>query len=894
MLVLALAWVLSSGASPAGAQPTGPGPTAAAVAAEPAADAFAGAAPRTVVIAAPLPPIPAQAPDRFVVLPFENRSGVRALDWLVAGAPAGFSEKLEYVIGLDPGGGDLLVSGAPAEVTPASAARAGRAAGARWVVSGWATRTNWQLDLSATLWRVDLAGTGDAEVIATLRKAAPFADVHAVIGETLAEFAARAGWRLDAAAPAQLVAAPTPDLYAFTLLGRGLGRLTGALTAAGPAAPGAPAAITAADAVAAERDLARVVFIDPSFALGQRLVGEVWRRYPIDEKQARRAIGKFNYALDLQPRDVLALRASAAAALEDGKATQARELFERWVRLRPWDLRARQGLGEAAWGQGDGETARRELGAVLAAEPGNLAARRVLALVHAASGDSAALIAELEAIRGLAPDDDDALVNLAAAYAARSMYPQALAAFAEAVARRPQDVSLKLRLADVARWAGDGAAAGAAYAAAQETAPDDPRAYFLGAALASASGDFDGAKRVLIRAQRLKDLLPYTQYALGVVEVRRAALTDAVWYLQRAAKARPQALAPRLALITAHLLRGDLPSAEAQLAAAATGWPSSPERRYLAGFAALARGARADARAVWAEAIGHAPSQHAIAALDIGGAPPMEPVLPSDAPVGDVRELAERLGAFTKAAAALGELRDTAERRALAVLAVLGEGPAKPPKSPPRTRVCPLARLVRPWRDGDAARARFVEAGLAVEAQGVWLARADQLGDGAGLLPHQRVELATAVRELTLARRDLRDLSALWTIGLGRELAYVRCRPELLAAAIADPKRYPAAPTPPPPPPRKSEPPLPPRRATFYVDNRSCAEPFTIYVDGQRVGEAPGGERRAASAPVGRRAVCLLPPGRSVCGDRGTVREVYLHDAWEVVMKCPPAEAPTP
>jgi hypothetical protein len=208
--------------------------------------------------------------------------------------------------------------------------------------------------------------------------------------------------------------------------------------------------------------------------------------------------------------------------------------------------------------------------------------------------------------------------------------------------------------------------------------------------------------------------------------------------------------------------------------------------------------------------------------------------------------------------------------------------------------VCPLARLVRPWRDGEAARARFVAAGLDVDAQGVWLARADQLGDGNGLLPHQRVELAAAVRELALARRDLRDLSALWTIGVGRELTYVKCRPELLAAAIADPKRYPAAPTPPPPPPRQSQPPLPPRRATFYVDNRSCAEAFTIYVDGQRVGEAPGGERRAASAPVGRRSVCLLPPGRSVCGDRGTVREVYLHDAWEVVMKCPKAEAAAP
>jgi hypothetical protein len=31
----------------------------------------------------------------------------------------------------------------------------------------------------------------------------------------------------------------------------------------------------------------------------------------------------------------------------------------------------------------------------------------------------------------------------------------------------------------------------------------------------------------------------------------------------------------------------------------------------------------------------------------------------------------------------------------------------------------------------------------------------------------------------------------------------------------------------------------------------------------------------------------LLGPGAAQCGDRGTVREVYLHDGWSVTMHCP-------
>jgi len=44
------------------------------------------------------------------------------------------------------------------------------------------------------------------------------------------------------------------------------------------------------------------------------------------------------------------------------------------------------------------------------------------------------------------------------------------------------------------------------------------------------------------------------------------------------------------------------------------------------------------------------------------------------------------------------------------------------------------------------------------------------------------------------------------------------------------------------------------------------------------------GYRRAAR----ERTLCLLVPGAAQCGDRGTVRQVYLHDGWSATMHCLP------
>jgi hypothetical protein len=82
----------------------------------------------------------------------------------------------------------------------------------------------------------------------------------------------------------------------------------------------------------------------------------------------------------------------------------------------------------------------------------------------------------------------------------------------------------------------------------------------------------------------------------------------------------------------------------------------------------------------------------------------------------------------------------------------------------------------------------------------------------------------------------------------------------------------------------------PPRakpRSTFFVDNTRCPEPVDVWIDGAHVGQVAPGRRSALVSDGGERTLCLLTPGGAQCGDRGTVRQVYLHDGWSTTLYCP-------
>ena len=369
-----------------------------------------------------LPDVPAQAPARFAAMAFENRSGVHVLDWAVAGLPLVIAEKLERTSGLAPAYDPWVVPAGPVvPATPATVAAFADARAARWVITGWVERPDWQLRLHVTVWQVE----GGAATVAGEREAVgPVETPHVLVGAVVTGALVDAGWRLPADAATVLAAPVSADHYAFTLLGRGLARALGNLGAV--------------DRAAAARDLGRAVFIDPNLVAGQRLLGLLWSGDP-DPAIAKKAAGKFSYAADLDPGYPAAVRAVAERAAARGEWPAAAAGQAALVRARPWDLDARVALGLAAWRSGDAALALAELGRVVAHRPDALAAHRVLAEIAGARGELATRVTELEIVARLAPADVDAQIELASAYAEAGRLAEATAWFERVAGARPTD-----------------------------------------------------------------------------------------------------------------------------------------------------------------------------------------------------------------------------------------------------------------------------------------------------------------------------------------------------------------------------------------------------------------------------------------------------------------------
>ncbi|MCX5744091.1 MAG: hypothetical protein NT062_16505, partial [Proteobacteria bacterium] len=269
-------------------------------------------------------PVWVPSPPRFAVAPFENHTNIRALDWIIAGAPFEIAEKTEAVLGLEPTGGTLQVSATEIAAEPTSVAAFAKAHAATYVVTGWFDRPNWELRLDVVVWKVT---AGTARIAGEAQRQGLPATYHKLVGEALTEAWAKAGVPVDLAAAGRLQRPLAVDVYAVNLMGRGLGHLVASLAVVIP--PRAPRLATPAVATAAERailqaqtvrtvelrgaehDLERTVFIDPKCYEAQRLLGELYlvlAQNPPGETSAAtlraRATGKFNYATDLAPDDI--------------------------------------------------------------------------------------------------------------------------------------------------------------------------------------------------------------------------------------------------------------------------------------------------------------------------------------------------------------------------------------------------------------------------------------------------------------------------------------------------------------------------------------------------------------------------------------------------------------
>jgi tetratricopeptide (TPR) repeat protein len=895
--------------------------------------------------------VPAWAPPpaRFAVTPFENRSNVRAFDWLVAGAPFEISEKTEAVLGLEPTGGPLHVGGAAIETEPAPIAAFAAAHDAAFVITGWVERPSWQLRIGLSLWKV----TGGAAVVAAeTQRTGEVKAYHQLLGEALGELWAKGGG--IAVGPERSLALQrvlATDLYAVNLMGRGLGHMTGALTAqlqasgapgsaapgsgapggaapgsgapasgaAGSAAPGSGAAGSAAPGAvgsatvsasggtgasgaafpavaplelkAAEHDLERAVFIDPKCFEAQRLLGELYLATAAgDPKLTARAAGKFNYANDLAPDDIGSLRGSANGAARAGKHELALELFRKLVTRRPWDLDARYELGAAMWRSGDPAGAEKQLEQVTARRPDHLAARRVLVLIHASRSDTHKLIGELEAIAARAPADLETKADLASAYGALGQWDKAIAALEAIAVVRPADVALHVRIGDAHRKQHDLDGALAWYTRAARLAPESSWPGYAAAQAVFDAGKLTEASRAYTSLQRYRDDLASAEQALGVIAFLQNRPDDAAWYLRRAASEAPRSAITWRALIAAELARKDAITALRDAAAALPSWPHDAQLHYLAGVGHAMQADRGEARRELVAAVaadpGLAAPRAGLAALDAGGGVALQFSPELARPWGDADALGAALDRYAETARAMAQVRAGYQRRVLGLLGLLGRGPEAPAKPEP-VRRCPITRIAGDWATAQTELAAIERLGVELEAAWRFIARHDEAGATASLLPNARTQVAADRKAWRLALADVGELRAEWGRALGPELRAAGCTDRLLAAAVADPVRYhvveedQAVPIP------KTQPPRPRPRATFFVDNAQCIDPVEVWIDGAQIGQVAPGRRSALVADGGERTLCLLVPGAAQCGDRGTVRQVYLHDGWAVTMHCP-------
>jgi Flp pilus assembly protein TadD len=836
----------------------------------------------------------APGPIRIAVTPFENHvTNGKSLEWIVAEAPFEIAEKAENVLGLEAALPPLYVPGERIPPEADTVAEFGKRTKSGLVVTGWFDRLGDNLRIAVLVWKIDKLS---ASIVGNAQRLGTQAQFHKVLGEAASEAFSEAGVTVAPDQAERMTRTLSADIYPVFMMGRGLGHFTGALAAmnvvfgSGAGSGSGSGAATGPDLKSAEHDLERAVFLDPKLFEAQRLLGELYMTTAAgDAKLIAKATGKFNYAADLAPDDIPSLRAAAFALARAGKHEIALELFKKLVAKRPWDLDARFELGAALWQVGDAQAAERQLEQVTARVPDHLQARRVLVLIHASRNDTPRLIRELEAIEVRAPRDIDVKADLATAYGAVGKWDKAIKELELIAVERPNDVALLVRIGDAHRKHGSLDTALNWYQRASRIAPESSMPGYMAAQSLVDAGRLPEAQRAYTLLQKYAADKPAAEHALGVIALASNKPDDAAWYLRQASRNAPRVLESRRAVVAAELARKDAPAALIQLEPALVGWPNDPILQYLGGItyalAGDANGAREHLTAALAAAPTMPAATAALAVVNAGGTPAVDWKPELVRPWGDGEALQHMLDRYEQAQLALAASRKTYQDQILTMLGAMGQGPKAAAKAA-RSKACPVGRLAPTWSAAQQELAKYTRLGVDLEFAYRFLARHDEAGMTASLLPNSRTAVASAKKRFRIALADVSELRAEWSRGIVPELRAAGCSDKLLAAALADPNRYRVIVEDKPEPIPPKQPPRAKPRTTFFVDNTRCADPVEVWIDGAHIGQVAPGRRSALVTDGGERTLCLLVPGGAQCGDRGTLRQVYLHDGWSTTMHC--------
>jgi Flp pilus assembly protein TadD len=469
------------------------------------------------------PDIPARMPDAVVVAPFDNAPvPYLNLDWMRVGLPAALTDKLDSNPGLVTLRGTFGVADGAPIATPNDAAQIGAYGAKRraaWVVTGRFGRTDWKLDLTVKLWKVEASGL--ATEMASWQRIDDFGQTQVMLGAAARALFEKVGkpWPADRLPALQRTA--TSDFYAFTLAGRGMRLLHGLGGAA--------------DLTRAEKDLGKAVFIDPKYAEAHYALSVLYAK----KKLPAKARGRLTYALDLLPGYYPAVAALAVDAAREKHRGEAIDLAARALAIRPWDVPLRLLLGEQLWEDGDVDGAQLELSRIIKHDPDHLPARRLLVLVHATRGDGEELARSLEVVVRLDPKDQASRLDLGAAYWSLGRDGDALVVYESIVSDDPRQLQALKFIGDIHKKRGNTAEAIAWYERALKANKNDPRPYFLLGAAYAEAGEHKKAIRIFMAALKFPRYVADAEANLGAIYLDLGDDAQALWYTRAAARKRP-------------------------------------------------------------------------------------------------------------------------------------------------------------------------------------------------------------------------------------------------------------------------------------------------------------------------------------------------------------------
>jgi Flp pilus assembly protein TadD len=539
-----------------------------------------------------IPDVPDELPDTFAVMPFENQSGVRGLDWMSAAVAFTLGERLEAHPRLLPGHGPLVV---PEERAPEAADERSVAAfaletGARWVWTGAVDRPNWKLQIEVTLWRVDRDRRGGRNVkvsrVGDVVRRGDFQELHSFLGDAIVELCRAAEIALGAEQVREAYRLPTRDFYAFTLFGRGLTALTGTAGVI--------------DLEAAHRNLTRSVFIDPRLVEAHRLLGDV----EVRQGELARARNRYSRALELRESYVAALVGMGVVEYQRGRPDQAIELLSSALAQQPHHFEARYHLGLLLWETGRLDRAFHHVSQVVRHRPRHVRARRVLVLIHASRGEGQELVRELEIVLELDSGDEQTRLDLAAAYASIGRDDEALGVYRAMLGDNPDQLHVIKFIGDIHRRQGELGKAIEYYQRALGLDETDPRPYFLLGATFVEAGDDDEAERIYQQAaRRFLRYRPEVNNNLGAIAYRQGDLTASARYLERAVSENPKNPRYRYNYALTLSKSGRRQDALTQLEAGIDLDPNNAELHYLRGVVLLREGQAGEAAGAFERAL---------------------------------------------------------------------------------------------------------------------------------------------------------------------------------------------------------------------------------------------------------------------------------------------------